>query len=984
MLCLFAFGFALLGMPGCAPEDSAKTKNAKPVLMLASEGKTDYIIVKPEKTSASEERAVKELAESLKRITGATFAVQAESGAQPAKAIYVGATVFASAQGIDLAKFEPEEWLVRVVGDNLMITGGLPRGAEYGVYEFLETQAGMYVLSDEAEVVPSAATFAIPALNERGSPAFYYHCQYSPRHFKGDAAAKERDQRFLRWNRESSIDAFEKVDCHTFGKYIPAAEFAQTHPEYLGMGLDGKWMTDSRGHTRSFFQLCATNPEVRNLVADRMLEEIRKDREEAEKAGSRPRIFYELSQNDCTDCICACPRCKELAEREGGQAGLLLDFINDIAARIEREFSDVIIQTFAYNFTLDPPKTIKPRRNVMMRWCDNYGRAECVRPFTHPMNKELRDSFDSWQRISSHLAFWDYMWYRKPHPPGFYAPSSNINALQPDLQYLRANKAESLFLENEDFGGGGVPTDSWGPDDVSSFSALRVWLIYKLMQNPERPVAPLLDVFFKGYYGAAAKPMREYLDYVERRQRECKLRIIDLDRVDLHKAYLDLDFFLKVEKIFNAAEAACVGDAAMLSRVAHERIPVDSALLWLEPSLAKAGKPFPFEREKILKRYAENWERWITVSFSPEAQAEVRPFVKKRIDMLESTSSRAEKYLKLKPLPVAPKMDGIVSEDAAWKDAAQVPLMLSNGMGAPRMATIARIGLLGETLYVAFECTEDRLSDMIAQVKTPGGNVWEDDCVEIFIDPGLTRKEYRQVVVNSIGTILVGGTDKSWKPQVEAKTVIDTELRRWTVEVAIPVNGMKLAPRFGLNFGRERRPVGQPLELSTWSVTDGGFCNPYSFGLATLDGVITLATFDKDSDGAAFTSENGAKCELTRSSGEGALLINLPRAENSYPGVKLHAEQADWSVFKAVRFDVFLEGETPARLGLRLDAGKGKGKAAFGSYELKPGWNRQLVFMLDEAGKKADLSRMQTLLFYLGKPTREVTLRLDEINLILP
>ena len=104
--------------------------------LLAAEGKTDYSIV----FTAREKEAAEELADHLKEITGAVFTLVPEekwsSSGKPA--FYVGDTLFSRKQGVDVKKMNREEWFIKNYGKNIVLTGGIPRGTLYAVYELLE------------------------------------------------------------------------------------------------------------------------------------------------------------------------------------------------------------------------------------------------------------------------------------------------------------------------------------------------------------------------------------------------------------------------------------------------------------------------------------------------------------------------------------------------------------------------------------------------------------------------------------------------------------------------------------------------------------------------------------------------------------------------------------------------------------------------------------------------------------------------------
>ena len=54
---------------------------------------------------------------------------------------------------------------------------------------------------------------------------------------------------------------------------------------------------------------------------------------------------------------------------EGARPDSLLRFVNAVAADIEDEFPDVAIDTLAYQYTRKPPRTSRPRPNVIVRLC---------------------------------------------------------------------------------------------------------------------------------------------------------------------------------------------------------------------------------------------------------------------------------------------------------------------------------------------------------------------------------------------------------------------------------------------------------------------------------------------------------------------------------------------------------------------------------------------------------------------------------------
>ncbi len=181
----------------------------------------------------------------------------------------------------------------------------------------------------------------------------------------------------------------------------------------------------------------------------------------------------------------------------------------------------------------------------------------------------------------------------------------------------------------------------------------------------------------------------------------------------------------------------------------------------------------------------------------------------------------------------APALDGDLS-DPIWQNAARLdPFVLINGAADPLMQTDVLLGSDATTLYLGITCHENNMGAITARVSDDGGRVWEDDCVELYIDDNLDGRSYRQVLANSLGTQSWNNSeDRSWRAGSKVATKRHTD--RWVVEWAIPMADLGLSgQQFGLNVCRERRPM-ETLELSCWSPTGTGFAVPERFGLASL------------------------------------------------------------------------------------------------------------------------------------------------------
>lgn len=198
-----------------------------------------------------------------------------------------------------------------------------------------------------------------------------------------------------------------------------------------------------------------------------------------------------------------------------------------------------------------------------------------------------------------------------------------------------------------------------------------------------------------------------------------------------------------------------------------------------------------------------------------------------------SKPNLAQKTLDIPNLKTAPVIDGKIGQDE-WKNAAEVQLTLNEFVGNPQMPTKVRCGLNGGILYVAFICKEEVIDYLTMNATEKNGNVTSDDCVELFLDPGLTQNKFYHMAVNPRGVFMTDGSYGKWDTGIKTSASVNKEKQEWIVELEIPVGNLKLAPKFGLNFNRERRPKDALLELSSWVMTRGGFGRPERFGTAVV------------------------------------------------------------------------------------------------------------------------------------------------------
>ncbi len=558
-------------------------------LLLAEGGQVQVVIVlNRAQAMPGEQTAAAELATYLEKMTGAAFETVPETAVRAgAAAIYLGDTRFARAHEIDPERLGAEESVVRTVEGSLVITGGRPRGTLYGVYDFLENVLGCRWYTPFAEKVPSRPTLTVGALDRRTQPYMHFRSHYT--HLGGEGW-----KMFNVRNRINEVTSSGPLDeavgggvaygpriggGHGFAPYLPADKYFAEHPEYYSMregkrvpsnGLDGN-------------HACLSNPDVLKIITEGVLEDIR----------ANPTAYcFTVAVNDGgSSTLCDCPECRKIAQQYGAteerctDGGLMIWFVNQVADAVRQEFPDKYIRTLAYGPAARPPVGIKARDNVIVHVCAGP-RSEAVWLPKGTDSYEL-ENLREWCNFADHIWVWDYALSCYHHPQGLRPITWKMDE-QMKL-FHRLGAIAGMFQENEIL--------SAEDTMFAQFYEMNMWIYARLCQDPTQDVEALISDFLEGYYGAAGRPLREYISLVESRLPGHPYRTFDWA------------FMRRAQELFDQAEAAVRDAPELLDRVRVSRIPLDlSALCWrntlLRDYLKQGGRleEYPFRISALKAR----------------------------------------------------------------------------------------------------------------------------------------------------------------------------------------------------------------------------------------------------------------------------------------------------------------------------------------------------------------------------------------------
>ncbi|MFQ5807026.1 MAG: DUF4838 domain-containing protein [Phycisphaerae bacterium] len=535
---------------------SGPARDAQP-LLIAEDGRSDYRIVVAETASPSTRHAATELQAFLRRITGATLPIVSDSLDPTEHEIIVGRNRHLERLGLDLdfAALGEEGYVIQTLESSLVIAGSEKRGCLYGVYGLLEDHLGCRWFTPGVARIPERKRLVLAPIDEVHRPALEYREPFTFDCFDADWFARNRmngGRGRMGEKHGGRVYFGSGLFVHTFNRLVPPDKFFDEHPEYFSE-ISGKRVKD---HS----QLCCTNEDVIRLCTEGVRKAMRADPDA---------LVFSLSQNDWGN-YCQCPACAALTEREGTPMGPLLHLVNRVAGAVADEFPGKFIETLAYQWSRRPPKTMRPAPNVIIRLCS----IECC--FSHPLatcdspqNQAFRRDIRAWAVICDRLWVWDYC----TSFPHYLLPFPNQHVRNDNIRFFVANNVKGIFEQ-----------DCYNTPH-SELASLGGYLTAKFLWNPDYDEDRAINEFLEGYYGAAAGPIRRYLDLLHDHVEKNNIHVGIWAGPD--SPHLTDDLLAEADRLWEQAEQAVVDRPEVHRRVRISRMSVDYAMC----ERARAGGP---------------------------------------------------------------------------------------------------------------------------------------------------------------------------------------------------------------------------------------------------------------------------------------------------------------------------------------------------------------------------------------------------------
>ncbi len=553
---------------------------------LVQDGQPTAIIVRGSTESAK--CASEEFRDTVKSMSGAELPILTDNAFDAAPSdqsvVCIGDSRAAARFGLDSQKLRAEAFLARVAGKNLVMLGRDSSASHpylYGTF-FAVATVEQDVLGcrwlwpgESGTVIPRSKTISIPDdLNIQQQPRLV---QRSWRNsldngaFMAEIATKAGfnpkayskmcldEELWARRQKMGESVALASGHNETFYSDVHA-----THPEWVAMQPNGSREWDSRDGNSDGAKMCVSNTALADYIANRALTAIRKkrpvDAQTPRGAPNHPWDAVSIGENDgAYHWFCLCDECKKLDPPDAPPIKLsygsgaieyrslsdrYLEFDNRVAARVAKEYPDVLVVAFAYGATNLPPVRVKAHPNVVIQYVGPDGPYE-----NDEACERLLKEVNGWRRAQAKLS-WRSNWLR--------------GGL--DMITLYPHKYADDFKRFAAAGLLGVDFDTM-MNDWGSFG-LNYYVMVKLMWDPNLDVDALIDDYCKSGFGPAAAPIRAFFDFAEK-QTSKRAR-----QARSHETMLPAwigawsgDSVKQAEDRLNEARQLAAGDAAIAARI---------------------------------------------------------------------------------------------------------------------------------------------------------------------------------------------------------------------------------------------------------------------------------------------------------------------------------------------------------------------------------------------------------------------------------
>ena len=479
---------------------------------LVQNGRSEYVLVVPNKMGEFVETAISELTLFFKKATGICLPVYEEKALPKGKnkIISLGETELFKAANFEFDKKNEQAAFIKSKGENIYIFGGGEEGTLYATYDFLQIVFHYEVYSDDCirldknvKDVPMYEfdVHDLPDINKRNKSwgPVYYNKNALKYRFRMPFS---QDDHFIPVG-DTSYGAKARRIHNTFN-VLPPERWKKNNPQ---------WYSDD-GH-----QLCYSahgNQEKYEALVEQIVCVLKENLKEFSPEKYPRHDTITLTMED-TRTWCGCKACQVLKEKYGADSGAVIVLLNNVMKKLKVWMAEpqnravrrdnLKLVFFAYHALIQAPShydeklkkyvvnhpDCKFREDVGVFYCLSDGIQYFV-DINDPINRQGRENSYAWFDIAP----FTYLWTYNTNFAAFMTMHNTFNFFNSNgYRFLANSNAEMLTNQA-----------SRRSEEFTAFQGLKAFLDYKLQWNSNLESEELTDEWFNEMYKEAAPLMK--------------------------------------------------------------------------------------------------------------------------------------------------------------------------------------------------------------------------------------------------------------------------------------------------------------------------------------------------------------------------------------------------------------------------------------------------------------------------------------------
>lgn len=460
------------------------------------EGRTDYVLLVPEKRGEHLNFAIEEFTGFFRKATGYELSVKTDAEDYGNRYISLYSTREEQKRKIDkrFLSRTNDGYGILTLDSNIFVYASSERGILNGVYDLLGELINLKIFSADCIVYDrKPQKIFLPDFAVKEIPDFEYRmANYGIAKESGSKVVARR----LRINLEDETWIPVGSYYHDSFIFLPPEKYYKDHPDWYCFKGKSDESQFSKGG-----QLCYSNEEMRLELTAQIEKYI-------ERYPDLCNIT--VTQEDNLD-WCDCAKCRASREKYGTDSAVVIKCLNKIRDDIDAWMKEkglrrrVELVFFAYISTIDAPVYEKNGKYYPID--DDMRLKEGVSVFYAPieayyekdfyddLNRRFYDNMIKWSAISKGM----YLWIYSANFYHYLAPFDTIYSMRGI--YSLAKKCGVKYIYDQ---------AQYNNLNGTDFYHLKLYLNSRLQWNVNEDIEKLTDEFFENYFDKAAPVIKKY------------------------------------------------------------------------------------------------------------------------------------------------------------------------------------------------------------------------------------------------------------------------------------------------------------------------------------------------------------------------------------------------------------------------------------------------------------------------------------------